>query len=109
MIIKRSIGILLASTVVGAFIASPVSAQDAQTLQQLRNEIKSLQRQLRALEEKVAEKKPPSAPRQAAQHVLPAVPPRAAAVHASAPSWVPSWLPKVEVSMASLIPSFFLK
>lgn len=100
MIIKRSIGILLASTVVGAFIASPVSAQDAQTLQQLRNEIKSLQRQLRALEEKVAEKKPPSAPRQAAQHVLPAVPPRAAAVHASAPSWVPSWLPKVEVSMA---------
>ncbi len=55
MFIKRSIGILLAGTVFGASVATPVFAQDAQTLQQLRNEIKTLQRQLRALEEKVAQ------------------------------------------------------
>jgi len=101
MIIKRSVGILLASTVLGASVATPVFAQDAQTLQELRNEIKSLQRQLRALEERVAQaKKPAPAPRRAARNIPSATPPRTAAVHTNARSSWPSWLPKVEVSMA---------
>lgn len=101
MFIKRSIGILLAGTVLGASVATPVFAQDAQTLQQLRNEIKTLQRQLRALEEKVAQaKKPAPAPRQAAQNLPSASPSRTAALHTNAPSSWPSWLPKVEVSLA---------
>jgi hypothetical protein len=100
MIIKRSVGILLASTVLGASISTPVFAQDAQSLQELRNEIKSLQRQLRALEEKVAQTKKAPAPRRAARNLPSATPPRTAAVHANAPSSWPSWLPKVDVSLA---------
>jgi type II secretory pathway pseudopilin PulG len=94
MVVKRSVAILLAGTVIGGsfLIAAPTFAQDAQS-QQLQNQINALQQQLQALQNQVAQTKQQAQAAETAVQNLPqglynAAPPGSTPmVTKGAPSW----------------------
>jgi hypothetical protein len=104
MLVKRRVGMLLGGTMLGASLlfAVPAFAEDAQSQQQLQNQINALQQQLQVLQNQVQQtKQQAQAAEQAVQNmpggIYNAAPPGATPMVTKGP---PAWFAGVHISLA---------